>query len=60
MRQATAVELQKKLGKIKIDLLKLKKADEKNISLKGLLKGVNIDEQDIEQTKKSLFKSTDI
>ena len=57
----TAVEYQKKLGKLEKELLALKKEGEfgsskKNLSLKGILKGVTFTEGEIESAKASLFK----
>jgi len=50
----------KKLEKLEEELLKLKKGSKQflsaPISLKGLWKGVQISEKDIEKTKKGLFK----
>lgn len=51
-----------KLVKIEKELLKLKKGSgyptsQIFISLKGILKGVKVAEQDIAQAKKSLFKN---
>ena len=50
-----------KLEKLENELLKLKKEGEfespkKVISLKGIIKGVKIIEEDIQKAKKSLFK----
>ena len=57
----TQTKYQEKLGKLEKEILKLKKGASfdfppKIISLKGVLKGVDISEKDIETTKKSLFK----
>jgi len=54
-----------KLEKLEKELLKFKKGAEfkfppKIISLKGILKGVKITEEDIEKAKKSLFKEAKI
>ena len=56
---------QQKLEALEKEILKLKKGAAfkfplKAISLKGILKGVNITEGDIEQAKKSLFKEAKI
>lgn len=50
-----------KLEKIEKELLKFKKGGvlklpKKIISLKGILKGIKISEEDIKKAKKSLFK----
>ena len=57
VNQATIV----KLEKLENELLKLKKEGDfelpkKVISLKGILKGFNIVEEDFQKAKKSLFK----
>ncbi len=59
---AVIEQYQQKLKKVEKDLLSIKKSGffgvgKKNISLKGFLKGVEITPADIDQAKKSLFKS---
>ena len=51
-----------KLGKIEKDILMIKKTTIKypTISLKGILKGVVINEKDIQKAKKSVFKTIKI
>jgi len=54
-----------KLEKIEKEILKIKKGagfefPKKLISLKGILKGAKIKEEEIEKAKKSLFKETEI
>jgi len=54
-----------KLEKLEKEILKLKKRGnfglaKKIISLKGILKGVKIKEEDIKKAKKSLFKEIKI
>lgn len=58
-------EYAKKIDKIEIELLKLKKGGIFSIpsipiSLKGILKGIKITEEDIKKAKKSLFKEIKI
>ena len=55
--------ISKKLENIEQELHSLKtivlgKSKKKIISLKGLLKGIQISEEDIQQSKKSLFPSS--
>lgn len=62
---STSIEYQKKLEGLEKEILKLKKGKglglaKKIISLKGILKGIKIAEQDIEKAKKSLFKEIKI
>jgi hypothetical protein len=57
----TTQTLIKKLGKVENELLKIKKGgifpfSKKPISLKGIMKGANITDQDIKEAKKSPFK----
>ena len=61
----TQTEYQQKIGKIEKEILKLKKGagfefSKKIISLKGIFKGISINEQDIKKSKKSLFKELQI
>jgi len=54
-----------KLEKLEKELLKLKKVagfglPQKLVSLKGILKGIQISEKEIEKAKKSLFKEVKI
>lgn len=56
---------QQKLEELEKELLKLKKKGgnkfpSKTISLKGILKGIKITEEDIRKAKKSLFKEIKI
>lgn len=58
---SVAIKYQKKLEGLEKEILKLKKGKgfglaKKIISLKGILKGIKVTEQDIEKAKKSLFK----
>lgn len=58
-------QYQQKLAQLEKEILKLKKGAgfhfaKKIISLKGLLKGIDITERDIKAAKKSLFKTTAI
>ncbi|NCF74910.1 MAG: hypothetical protein GWO87_00260 [Xanthomonadaceae bacterium] len=52
----------KKIGKIEKDILMIKKTTIKHpiISLKGILKGVVINEKNIQKAKKSVFKTVKI
>ncbi len=58
------IEYQTKLESLEKEILKLKKGvfgfGKKNISLKGMLKGVDIKEIDIEKAKKSVFKNIEL
>jgi len=58
------IQLIKKLDKIEKQLFKIKKEKffpfKINISLRGILKGVNITDQDIQKAKKSIFKKINI
>lgn len=61
----TKTEYQEKLYALEKELLKLKNGGifqfpPKIISLKGILKGIKITEQDIAEAKKSLFKEVKI
>lgn len=54
-----------KLEKLETELFKLKKGgifklSKKNISLKGILKGVKISGEHIKKAKKSLFKEIEV
>lgn len=54
-----------KLEKLENELLKFKKGggfdlSKKIISLKGILKGIKVSEEDIKKAKKSLFKEVKI
>ena len=59
--------MEKKLGEIESELYSLKSIilkliqqpeQKKIVKLKGLLKGIKVTEQDIKQSKKSLFKGS--
>jgi hypothetical protein len=51
--------IEKEVFDLKLSILKdLSPSGEKVISLKGILKGVDISEQDIASAKKSLYNST--
>ena len=53
--------IEKEVLDLKLSILKdLSPSGKKVISLKGLLKGVDITEHDIETTKKSLYSSTEL
>lgn len=56
----TPIEYQTKIEKVEQEILQLKKSvfafPKKIVSLKGILKGVQITEGEIEQSKKSLFR----
>ncbi len=58
------IKYQTKLESLEKEILKLKKGvfgfGKKNISLKGILKGVDIKDEDIEKAKKSLFKDIEL
>ncbi|MBU4298919.1 hypothetical protein KJ636_02660 [Patescibacteria group bacterium] len=61
----TKTKYQQKLEELEKEILKLKKGagfkfPPKIISLKGILKGIKITEEDIEKAKKSLFKEAKI
>jgi hypothetical protein len=43
---------------LKILVVKSKKLPKKVIKLEGVLKGIEVDEKDIEEAKKALFKSS--
>ena len=51
--------LENEVSDIKSMLIKLSQSpqDRKIVSLKGLLKGIEVDEEDIEEAKASLFKA---
>lgn len=62
---AHQTKYQQKLEELEKEILKLKKGGGfklplKIISLKGILKGVKITEEDIEKAKKSLFKELEV
>jgi hypothetical protein len=53
--------IEKEVLNLKLSVLKrLAPSAKKNISLKGIIKGVDISEEDIEQAKKSLYGQTEI
>jgi len=53
--------IEKEVIDLKMSILKkLKPAGKKLVSFKGILKGVNISEQDISKAKKSLYAKTGI
>lgn len=61
----TKTKYQQKLEELEEEILKLKKGagfkfPPKIISLKGILKGIKITEEDIKKAKKSLFKEVKI
>lgn len=61
MKQQTPLEYAKKIDKIEKDLIQLKRGStfqfpKASISLRGILKGIEITNQDIQAAKKSLFK----
>lgn len=60
----TQFQYQQQIDILEKDLLKLKKGGfvlpKKTISLKGILKGIQITEQDISSAKKSLFKKINL
>ncbi len=53
--------IEKEVLNLKLSVLKrLAPSAKKNISLKGIIKGVDISEEDIEQAKKSLYGKTEL
>ncbi len=62
MNEAVEEEIFKKLNALEKELTELKitfirhAKTEKIVSLKGVLKGLKVEEKDIEEAKKSLFK----
>lgn len=62
---ATKIQYQQKLEQLEKEILKLKNGPNfafpyKIISLKGILKGIKITEQEIKKAKKSLFRKITI
>lgn len=53
--------IEKEVMDLKLSVLKkLSPSAKKIVSLKGIIKGVDISEEDIEQTKKSLYSKVEI
>jgi hypothetical protein len=49
-------KIESEIKEIKILILKSKPIEKKPIKLRGLLKGIKFEEEEIEKVKKSLFK----
>jgi hypothetical protein len=49
-------KIESEIKEIKILILKSKPLEKKPIKLRGLLKGIKFEEEEIEKAKKSLFK----
>ena len=52
-------KIENEIKSLKIMIIKSQKIPKKVVRLEGLLKGVKIDENEIEETKKFLFKFSD-